>query len=341
MLAVTRALLALMVSSVRSRVSLQMEIVPLRPQLAVYQRSLRRPRVRPSDRMLWAWLARHWSHWRAVRVVVQPATVIGWQRTRFRDQWARLSHSRPGRPRVSPARRPLIRDIATANPRWGSPRIRGELRKLGIAVAKSTVEQYRGRRRRPASPTWRTFLQTHVAEIVAFDCFTVPTVRFQVRFVLIVLAHARRRMLHCTVTAHPTAPWTAQQLVEALPWDSAPRALLRDREGVSGQVFPRRVVGLGMEAVLPAPQSPWQNPDADRLLGSIRRECLEHVLIFSADHCRRVLARYLVYYHRWRPHLSLAMDAPDRRPVQFPDQGAVVAVPEVGGLHHHYERKAA
>ena len=178
MMAVARALLALMVSSVRSRVSLQMEIAALRHQLAVYQRSIRRPRVRPSDRMLWAWPARHWSNWRAVLVLVQPATVIGWQRQRFRDHWARLSQSRPGRPLVSPELRTLIRDISTANPRWGSPRILGELRKLGIAVAKSTVEKYRVRLRRPASATWRTFLQNHVAEIVALDFFTVPTVRF-------------------------------------------------------------------------------------------------------------------------------------------------------------------
>jgi transposase InsO family protein len=180
-----------------------------------------------------------------------------------------------------------------------------------------------------------------VSEIVALDFFTVPTVTFRVLFVLIVLAHDRRRILHFNVTEHPTAQWTAQQLVEAFPWDSAPRYLLRDRDGVYGQVFQQRVVGLGMEQVLTAPQSPWQNPYAERLIGSIRRECSDHVVVFNEEHLRRVLARYVSYSHRWRTHLSLAMDAPDQRPVQPSEHGAVVEVPEVGGLHHHYERRAA
>jgi putative transposase len=197
------------------------------------------------------------------------------------------------------------------------------------------------RPRRPASAAWRAFLQNHASEIVALDFFTVPTVSFRVLFVLIVLAHDRRRILHFNVTEHPTAQWTAQQLVEAFPWDTAPRYLLRDRDAVYGQSFQQSVAGLGMAQVLTTPRSPWQNAYAERLIGSIRRECLEHVIVFSEDHLRRVLARYFVYYHRWRTHLSLAMDSPDRRPVQLPDQGAIVAVPEVGGLHHHYERRAA
>jgi transposase InsO family protein len=291
--------------------------------------------------MLWAWFAGHWNRWREVLVFVQPATVIAWQRKRCRDHWARLSHRRPGRPVVSEEVRTLIRDISTANPRWGAPRIVGELRKLGITVAKSTVEKYRVRPRRPSSPTWRAFLKTHVSEIVALDFFAVPTVTFRVLFVLIVLAHDRRRILHFNVTEHPTAQWTAQQVVEAFPWGSAPRYLLRDRDGVYGQFFHQRVEGLGMDQVLTAPQSPWQNPYAERVIGSIRRECLDHVIVFNEAHCRRVLTGYVAYYHHWRTHLSLAMDAPDQRPVQPSEQGAIVEVPEVGGLHHHYERRAA
>jgi transposase InsO family protein len=180
-----------------------------------------------------------------------------------------------------------------------------------------------------------------VSEIVALDFFTVPTVGFKVLFVLIILAHDRRRILHFNVTEHPTAQWTAQQLVEAFPWETAPRYLLRDRDAVYGRAFDRRVTGLGLTQVLTAPQSPWQNPNAERLIGSIRRECLDHVVVFNEKHLLRVLTRYVAYYHRWRTHLSLDMDSPDGRPVQFPDQGAVVAVPEVNGLHHHYERRAA
>lgn len=343
MMPIVHAFFAFVGSFVRSRMALQVEIVALRHQLALYHALVRRPRIRPGDRVFWARLARYGDRWREVLVVVQPATVIGWQRKRFRDHWARLGHRQPGRPAVSQELRQLIRDISIANPRWGAPRIVGELRKLGIAVAKATVERYRVRLRGPSSPTWRAFLKNHVSELVALDFFTVPTVTFRVLFVLIVLAHDRRRILHFNVTDHPTAQWTAQQIVEAFPWDTAPRYLLRDRDGVYGHVFRRRVAGLAIEEILTAPRSPWQNPYAERLVGSIRRECLDHVVVFSEDHLRRLLARDVDYYHRWRTHLALAMDAPHGRPVQPPEQGIVVAVPEpeVGGLHSHYERKAA
>ena len=338
---IVRALLAFVVSFVRSRVSLQVEIVALRHQLAIYERAIRRPRVNRSDRIFWSWLARHWTRWREVLVFVQPATVLAWQRTRFREHWARLSRKEPGRPAISQGLRALIWDISVANPRWGSPRILGELRKLGIAVAKSTIENYRVHPRKPSSPSWRAFLQNHVTELVALDFFTVPTVGFKVLFVLVVLIHHRRKVIHFNVTEHPTAQWTAQQLVEAFPWETAPKYLLRDRDAVYGAWFQRRVASLGMEQVLTAPRSPWQNPYAERLIGSIRRECLDQVVVFNEDHLRRVLVSYFQYYHRWRTHLSLTMDCPDARPVQPPAQGAVVAFSEVDGLHHHYERVAA
>jgi len=341
MMPLVQALVGFVLCVFRSRIALQVEVVALRQQLNAYRRSSRRPRVRPGDRIFWAWLARRWGHWREALVFVQPSTVLAWQRRRFRNHWARLSRKAPGRPAVSRELQDLIRDISAANPRWGAPRILGELRKLGVAVAKSTVEKYRIRSRRPASPSWRVFLKNHTSEIVALDFFTIPTVTFRVLFVLIVLAHDRRRILHFNVTAHPTAEWTAQQLVEVFPWDTAPRYLLRDRDGVYSQVFRQRVAGLGLREVLTTPRSPWQNPYAERLIGSIRRECLDHMLIFNEDHCRRVLARYVAYYHRWRTHLALAMDAPDGRPVQPPEEGAIVAVPEMDGLHHHYERRAA
>ncbi len=267
--------------------------------------------------------------------------MLAWQWRRFRDHWARLSQNRGGRPGISKEVRELIRDISTANPHWGSPRILGELRKLGIPGAKSTVEKYRVRPPRPASPSWRAFLKNHMTELVALDFFTVPTLDFKVLFVLIVLAHDRRRILHFNVTAHPTAQWTGQQLVEAFPWDTAPRYLLQDRDAVYGHVFQRRVSGLGMAQVLTTPRSPWQNAYAERVIGSIRRECLDQLIVFSEDHLRRLLAGYFRYYHRWRTHLSLDMDCPDTRPVQPRGRGQIIAVPEVGGLHHHYERVAA
>ena len=339
---ILRALIAFAVSMLRSHLSLQLEIPALQHQLNVYHRSIRRPHVRPSDRILWSWLSRAWARWRDVLVFVQPATVLAWQRKRFRAHWARLSRTgAAGRPAISREVRQLIRAISATNPWWGSPRILGELRKLGLAVAKSTVEKYRVRPRRPVSPSWRAFLRNHVTELVALDFFTVPTVGFKVLFVLIVFAHDRRKVIHFNVTEHPTAHWTAQQLVEAFPWETGPQYLLRDRDAVYGGRFQQRVAQLGLEEVLTAPQSPWQNPYAERLIGSIRRECLDHVIVFSESHLRRLLANYFQYYHRWRTHLSLDMDCPDPRPILSPEQGAVVAFPEVGGLHHHYERIAA
>jgi transposase InsO family protein len=191
------------------------------------------------------------------------------------------------------------------------------------------------------SQTWRTFLNNHVRDLVSLDFFTVPTVRLHVLFVLVVLAHHRRRVVHFNVTDHPTSAWTAQQVVDAFPDDSAPSYLLRDRDQVYGQRFRHRVRGLRIEEVLTAPHSPWQNPFAERLIGSIRRECLNHVLVLDDRHLRRILARYFDYYHRTRTHLSLDKDAPDVRSAELPEAGRIVPIPEVGGLHHRYVRRAA
>jgi putative transposase len=228
-----------------------------------------------------------------------------------------------------------------ANPTWGAPRIVGELRKLGIEVAKSKVEKYRVRPKRPSSPTWKTFLKNHVQELVALDLFVVPTVTYKVLFVLLILAHHRRRVVHFNVTEHPTAQWTAQQVVEALSWDTAPCYLLRDRDRIYSVSFRQRVWNMGMEEVIIAPRSPWQNPYVERLIGSIRREVLDHVIVLNERHRTRLLTAYMGYYHHSRTHLSLAMDCPEPRPVLSADQGRVIAVSEVGGLHHHYERRAA
>jgi transposase InsO family protein len=235
----------------------------------------------------------------------------------------------------------LIRRLSRANSGWGSPRIVGELGKLGIKVAKSTVEKYRVRSGKPPSPTWRAFLKNHVADLVSIDFFTVPTIDFKVLFVLVVLAHHRRKVMYFNVTENPTAQWSAQQMVEAFPWDSAPKYLLRDRDAIFGETFRKRVAGLGIDEVLSAPRSPWQNPYVERLIGTLRRECFDHVIVLNASHARRILTSYLVHYHRWRTHLSLAMDSPDSRPVQLPEQGTVVEFQDIGGLHRHYERMAA
>jgi putative transposase len=326
----------------RSRLALQLEIVALRHQIAVYQRSVSRPHLRATDRLFWVWLSRLWSGWQHALEFVQPRTVITWQRQRFRDHWRRLSQrGKPGRPAVSKEVRELIRDMWRSNPTWGSPRIVGELRKLGINVAKSTVETYRPRVRKPSSPTWKTFLKNHVHDIVACDFFLVSTATCRVLFVFIMLAHERRRIMHFHITEHPTAQWTTQQIVEAFPWDTAPRYLLRDRDAIYSVAFQHRIKHMGIEEVKIAPRSPWQNPYCERLIGSIRLDVLDHVIVLNARHLRRVLTAYISYYHRFRTHLSLDMDCPYPRAVEPPDVGKVIALPEVGGLHHHYERQAA
>jgi len=319
-----------------------LENLALRQQLAVYKQMVTRPKLLSSDRLFWVALSRVWAGWRQALVIVSPNTVLRWQRRRFREYWARVS-ARPaaGRPRVSRQIRALVVRMAQANPLWGAPRIHGELQKLGIDVAERTVSRLLPKRRSPPSQTWRTFLTNHVRNLVSVDFFTVPTARLRVLFVFVVLAHDRRRVLHFNVTEHPTAAWTAQQIVDAFPDDSAPSYLLRDRDSVYGHVFRQRVKRLGVGEVLTAPQSPWQNPFAERLIGSIRRECLNHVLILGERHLRRTLARYFAYYHRARTHLSLAKDAPHGRPIERPELGRVIPIREVGGLHHRYVRRAA
>jgi hypothetical protein len=284
---------------------MQIEIVALRYQIAVYKHTVSRPRLRTSDRVLWAWLSRLWPGWQDALAFVQPRTVIAWQKKRFRDHGRRLSQpGHPGRSVIAAEVRELIRDIWRSNPTWGSPRIVGELRMLGLHVAKSTVEKYRPTCQKSASPNWRAFLNNHVKDIVACAFFTVPTVTFQVLFVFIALAHERRRIVHFHITEHPTAQWTAQQIVEAFSWETAPRYLLRDRDSIYGIAFRQRVEPLGMEEVKIAPHSPWQNPYAERVIGSIRCECLNEVIVLNERHLRRILQSYMDDYHHWRTHRS-------------------------------------
>ncbi|MCX6617475.1 MAG: integrase core domain-containing protein [Acidobacteria bacterium] len=231
--------------------------------------------------------------------------------------------------------------MSRENPLWGAPRIPGEQLKLGIDIGETSVDKYILRHRKPPSQTWRTFLNNHVKSLVSVNFFTVPTIRFQVLYVFLVLAHDRRRILHLNVTAHPTAEWTAQQLRDVFPWDSAPRYLLRDRDRIFGDDFTKQVQDMGVKEVLSAPRSPWQRAYVERVIGLIRRECLDHVIVFNEASLRRTLRLYAEYYHRSRTHLSLGKDAPEPRPAQPPETGRVVAVPQVGGLHHRYQRRAA
>src|SRR5256714_2326121 len=299
-----------------------LENLALRHQLAVYKRTVSRPKVCRTDRLFWVALSRVWADWRQALVIVSPNAVLRWQRRRFREHWTKLS-ARPlaGRPPVNAEIEALVTRMAAANPLWGAPRIHGELLRLGSDVSERTVSRLMPKRRPLPSQPWRTFLANRVRDLVSLDFFTVPTARLRVLFVLVVLAHHRRRVVHFNVTEHPTAAWTAQQIVDAFPHDSAPSYLLRDRDRVYGQQFRHRVKGIGIDEVLTAPHSPWQNPFVERLIGSVRRECLDHVVVLSERHLGRILVRYFEYYHRARAHLSLDKDAPDARSVELSDEG--------------------
>jgi transposase InsO family protein len=231
--------------------------------------------------------------------------------------------------------------MSLTNPLWGAPRIHGELLKLGIDVSQATVSKYMMRHYKPPSQSWRAFLNNHAKDIVSVDFFTVPTATFRVLFVFLVLSNERRRIVHFNVTESPTAAWTGQQIVEAFPWDTAPKYLLRDRDGKFGEEFIRRVESMDIEQVLIAARSPWQNPYVERVIGSIRRECLDHTIIFNERHLRRIIKMYFMYYHKCRTHLGLEKDCPNTRSVQSPESGPISSEPMVGGLHHRYFRQAA
>jgi len=328
-------------TAARSRAELQLEVLALRHQPQVLQRTRpRRMRLAKTDRWLWVVLARFWTGWRTALVIVKPETVIAWHRRGFRLWWTWKSRRRLGRPTVPTDVRTLIRTMSQANPRWGAPRIHGELLKLGLDVCETTVAKYMMRPHQPSSQTWRTFLRNHLGQIVAADFFVVPTVTCRLVFVLVLLAHDRRRIRHVAVTSHPTAAWTTQQLREAFPWDEAPRYLIHDRDHAFDGLK-ATAKAMEIEEVVTTPHAPWQNPFVERFVGSARRECFDHVIAFNEAGVRKLMRHYCSYYEKTRTHLALDKDAPVPRPVMRPGDGDIVAIPEVGGLHHRYERRAA
>jgi putative transposase len=321
---------------------LAIENLVLRQQLAIYKRARKRPQLTRADRWFWILLSRSWKPWRNALIIVHPDTILRWHRQRFRNYWSALSQStgrKPGRPQIGTEIRDLIRTMATANPLCWAPRIHGELAKLGIEISERTVSRILRSVKRPPSQTWKTFLHNHVGEIISVDFFTVPTINLRVLYVFLVLEHKRRKVLQFGVTDHPTAAWAAQRVVEALADRDAPKFLIRDRDGIYGFEFRDRMQSLGIREVRTAPQSPWQNGFAERLIGSVRRECLDHVVILTPWHLRRILQGYFSYYHQSRTHLALEKDCPEPRAIQ--GRGKIVAIPQVGGLHHRYERQAA
>ena len=337
MLGLLSFFLAVLTSPFKSKGRLEAENAALRHQLIILRRKVR-GRVRPtnSDRWFLAQLYRWFPSILQVVTIVQPETIVRWHRAGFRFYWRWKSRPRGGRPQIEADLRDLIRRMSIENPIWGAPRIHGELLKLGFEIAQSSVHKYMVKRRGPPSQGWRTFLRNHAPDIAAMDLFVVPTISFDLLYAFVIVRLDRRKLVWINVTTNPTAEWIARQLTEAFPWNEAPCYLLRDRDRIYGTVVTRRLRTMGIRDKPIAPASPWQNGFAERLIGSIRRECVDHFIVFAEAHPRRILRAYASYYNDIRTHRSLDKDAPISRPVQR--TGIISSRPILGGLHHHYVR---
>src|ERR1700736_4363243 len=329
--------LAVLASPFKSKLRLEAENAVLRHQLMVLTRRLPgRVRLTNHDRWFFIQLYRWVPSILQVLTIIRPETLVRWHRAGFRCYWRWKSRRRGGRPPIDTELRPLIRLMSLENPFWGAPRIHGELLKLGFAVAQSSVAKYMVKRRGPPSQGWRTFLRNHAQDIAAMDLFVVPTIGFDLLYAYIIVRLGRRELVWISVTTHPTAEWVARQITEAFPWNEAPRYMIRDRDRIYGAIVTRRLRAMGIRDRPIAPASPWQNGFAERLIGSIRRECLDHVIVRGEAHLRRVLKSYADYYNLFRTHRSLNKDAPVSRSVQR--TGVIRSGAILGGLHHHYGR---
>jgi transposase InsO family protein len=332
-----RLLLAILASLFKSRAELEAENLVLRQQIGVLRRRMpKRPALTNIDRLVFVWLCRWFPSTVSALTIVRPETVIRWHRIGFRAYWRWRSRNLVGRPKIVVELRALIREMSQANPLWGAPRIHGELLKLGFEVAQSTVAKYMVRRRGPPSQGWKTFLRNHVPHIGAIDLFVVPTAGFKLLYGLVIIRLQRRDLVWINVTANPTADWIARQITEAFPWEQAPQYLIRDRDASYGHAVTRRLAAMGIRDRPTAPRSPWQNGHVERLIGSIRQECLDHVVILGEVHLRRILTTYANYYNEQRTHRSLAKDSPLHRVTER--LGTVTSRPLLGGLHHQYCR---
>src|SRR5258705_5109672 len=326
--------LAIWASPFKSKIRLAAENMALRHQLIVLRRKLRgRVQLANSDRWFFVQLYRWFPSILKVLTIIRPETLVRWHRAGFRLYWRSKSRSLGGRPQIDADLRALIRRMSGDNPLWGAPRIHGELLKLGFEVAQSSVAKYMVKRCEPPSQALRTFLRNHAPDIAAMDLFVAPTIGFDLLYVLVIVRLERRKLLWINVTPHPTAEWIARQVTEAFPWDEAPRYLIRDRDRAYGAAFTHRLRAMGIRDKPIAPGSPWQNGFAERLIGSIRRECVDHVIVLGEAHLRWILTKYSVYYNELT-HRSLDKDTPIHRAIQH--LGRIVSAPVLGRLHHLY-----
>jgi transposase InsO family protein len=329
--------LAALASAFKSKIRLEAENAALRHQLIVLRRKQRgRVKLANSDRWFFIQLYRWFPSILKVLTVIRPETLVRWHRAGFRGYWRWKSRSLGGRPQIDSDLRALIRWMSVENSLWGAPRIHGELLKLGFAVAQSSVAKYMVKRRGAPSQGWRTFLRNQAPDIAAMDLFVVPTIGFKLLYSFVIIRLDRRDLVWINVTTNPTAEWVARQITEAFPWDGAPGYMIRDRDRIYGAVVTRRLRAMGIRDKPIAPASPWQNGFAERLIGSIRRECLDHIIVLGEEHLRRILKNYAAYYNGVRTHRSLNKDAPISRPVQR--SGIISSHAILGGLHHQYVR---
>jgi transposase InsO family protein len=333
-------LIRVLIDCCRSRQDLALENLVLRHQLEVLLRRKAKPRLRNRDRILWVWMRRLWPEgWTRQLRIVQPETVIGWQRRGWRLYWTWRSRSQLGRPRLSPEVRELIARMSRDNPLWGTERIRGELLKLAIVVSNRSIRRYRWRGpKRERSQTWRAFLRNQIKGIWAADLFVVHTIGFQTLYVFFFLRHERRELIHFNVTASPTAARIWRQLIEATAWGSQPQHLIRDRDSVYGADFGSKLAGVGIEDIRTPHQAPLANSVAERVVRTFRQECLDHVIVLNERHLVTLLTEFLVYYNRDRPHRTLGLQPPV--PSRPKSDGVVVTRAILGGLHHAYGRAA-
>src|ERR1017187_1204292 len=337
MIALLYFVLAVLAAPFKSKSRLEAENAVLRHQLIVLRRKVQGPVQLPNnDRWCLIQLYRWFPSILQVLTIIRPETLVRWHRAGFRWYWRWKSRSRGGRPQIETDLRALIRQMSMENPLWGAPRIHGELLKLGFEVAQSSVAKYMVKQHRPPSQGWRTFLRNHAPDTAATDLFVAPTIGFDLLYTFVIVRLGRRNLVWINVTTNPTAEWIAGQLTEAFPWDEAPRYLIRDRDRIYGTVVTRRIRAMGIRDKPTAPASPWQNAFAERLIGSIRRECVDHFIVFGEAHLRRLLRTYARYYNDIRTHRSLDKDAPVSRPVQR--VGSINSLAILGGLHHLYVR---
>jgi transposase InsO family protein len=337
MIALLGFVLAVLAAPFKSMSRLEAENAALRHQLIVLRRKVHgQVRLTNNDRWFFIQLYRWFPSILQVLTIIRPETLVRWYRTGFRRYWRWKSRPLGGRPQIEMDLRALVQRMSVENPLWGAPRIHGELLKLGFSVAQSSVTKHMVKRRGPPSQGWRTFLRNHAPDIAAIDLFVVATIGFDLLYGFVIVRLDRRELIWINVTSHPTAEWIARQMTEAFPWNEAPRYLIRDRDCIYGAVVTRRMRAMGIRDKPTAPASPWQNGFAERLIGSIRRECVDHFVVLGEAHLGRILRSYAHYYNDIRTHRSLDKDAPVFRPVQR--TGSIKPHLILGGLHHHYVR---